>query len=85
MHVVVGQTPPKQGLAKIYLAWELDGIPTYAVEADTTVTGAVIRWMQEQMGWLRDAGFSPVDCFWKEFRLAIFGGFKGQVRVSDTR
>jgi glycerol kinase len=52
MHVVVGQSPPRQGLAKIYLAWELDGTPTYAVEADTTVTGAVIRWMQEQMGFI---------------------------------
>jgi tRNA (cmo5U34)-methyltransferase len=41
--------------------------------------------LDEQLGWLRDAGFNPVDCFWKEFRLAIFGGFKGQVRVADTR
>jgi glycerol kinase len=61
MHVVVGQQPPKQGLAKIYLAWELDGTPTYAVEADTTVTGAVIRWMQEQMGFLSSpAGLDPL-------------------------
>lgn len=61
MHVVVGQVPPKQGLAKIYLAWELDGIPTYAVEADTTVTGAVIRWMQEQMGFITSpAGLDPL-------------------------
>jgi tRNA (cmo5U34)-methyltransferase len=37
--------------------------------------------VDEQLGWLREAGFSPVDCFWREFRLAIFGGFKGTVRV----
>lgn len=37
--------------------------------------------VDEQLGWLREAGFSPVDCFWREFRLAIFGGFKGHVRV----
>ena len=37
--------------------------------------------VDEQLGWLREAGFSPVDCFWREFRLAIFGGFKGAVRV----
>src|SRR5262245_33448136 len=48
---------PPDGMAKIYLAWELAGTPTYALEADTTVTGAVVRWMQEQMGWLR----SPAD------------------------
>jgi glycerol kinase len=53
MHVVAGPTPPSQGLTKIYLAWELEGVPTYAVEADTTVTGAVVRWMQEQMGFLK--------------------------------
>jgi hypothetical protein len=41
--------------------------------------------VEEQLAWLREAGFGPVDCFWKEFRLAIFGGFKGQVRVTDTR
>jgi len=44
---------PPDGMAKIYLAWELAGVPSYAIEADTTVTGAVVRWMQEQMGWLR--------------------------------
>jgi glycerol kinase len=53
MHVVAGPTPPKQGLAKIYLAWELGGAPTYAVEADTTVTGAVVRWMQDQMRFIK--------------------------------
>jgi tRNA (cmo5U34)-methyltransferase len=37
--------------------------------------------VDEHLGWLREAGFSPVDCFWREFRLAIFGGFKGTVRV----
>jgi glycerol kinase len=49
---VAGPTPPQQGLAKIYLAGELEDIPTYTVEADTTVTGAVVRWMQEQMGFI---------------------------------
>lgn len=53
VNVCAGTTAPPQGRAKTYLAWELDGAPTYSLEADTTVTGAVIRWMQEQMGWLR--------------------------------
>jgi len=39
--------------------------------------------VDEQLGWLREAGFGPVDCFWREFRLAIFGGFKGSVRLAS--
>ena len=53
VNVCAGSLIPQPGQAKIYLAWELDGVPTYSLEADTTVTGAVIRWMQEQMGWLQ--------------------------------
>jgi glycerol kinase len=52
VNVVAGHTLPAPGRTKTYLAWELDGQPTYSFEADTTVSGAVIRWMQEQMGWL---------------------------------
>ena len=37
----------------------------------------------EQLGWLREAGFALVDCYFKEFRLALFGGFKGTPRVPD--
>jgi tRNA (cmo5U34)-methyltransferase len=39
--------------------------------------------VDEQLSWLREAGFAPVDCFWREFRLAIFGGFKGTPRIAD--
>ena len=52
VNVAAGHAAPAQGRTKVYLAWELAGSPTYTLEADTTVTGAVIRWMQEQMGWL---------------------------------
>jgi len=52
VNVVAGQRIPPPTRTKTYLAWELGGVPTYSLEADTTVTGAVIRWMQEQMGWL---------------------------------
>jgi tRNA (cmo5U34)-methyltransferase len=37
--------------------------------------------VDEQVIWLREAGFTPADCFWKEFRVALFGGFKGQPKV----
>jgi SAM-dependent methyltransferase len=32
--------------------------------------------LEEQCRWLRDLGFRDVDCFWKYFELAIFGGFR---------
>jgi ubiquinone/menaquinone biosynthesis C-methylase UbiE len=31
--------------------------------------------VEEQCAWLRAIGFRDVDCFWKYFELAIFGGF----------
>ncbi|MBI3461665.1 MAG: class I SAM-dependent methyltransferase [Planctomycetes bacterium] len=31
---------------------------------------------EEQCQWLREIGFVDVDCFWKYFELAIFGGFR---------
>jgi SAM-dependent methyltransferase len=32
--------------------------------------------VEDQCRWLRDIGFRDVDCFWKYFELAIFGGKK---------
>jgi SAM-dependent methyltransferase len=29
---------------------------------------------EEQCRWLREVGFTDVDCFWKYFELAVFGG-----------
>ncbi|MBV9326450.1 MAG: class I SAM-dependent methyltransferase [Chloroflexi bacterium] len=39
----------------------------------------------EQVGWVREAGFIAADCFYKEFRLALFGGCKGALRVPEAR
>jgi hypothetical protein len=41
--------------------------------------------VDEHLAWLREAGYSPVDCFWREFRIALFGGFRGDVQVPDAR
>jgi tRNA (cmo5U34)-methyltransferase len=35
----------------------------------------------EQLIWLRDAGFAPVDCPWKECQASLLVGFKGRVAV----
>jgi ubiquinone/menaquinone biosynthesis C-methylase UbiE len=32
--------------------------------------------IEEQCQWLRELGFQNVDCFWKYFELAVFGGFR---------
>jgi tRNA (cmo5U34)-methyltransferase len=37
--------------------------------------------LEEHLIWLRGAGFGPVDCFFKEFGAAAYGGFKGAVRI----
>ncbi|WP_298819131.1 FGGY family carbohydrate kinase [Chloroflexus sp.] len=47
VNVVAGSVAPPQGICKTYLAWELDGMPTYAMEADMTTTGAAANWLRE--------------------------------------
>jgi tRNA (cmo5U34)-methyltransferase len=32
--------------------------------------------LDEQLGWLRAAGFRDVRCFWKDEKRAVFGGFR---------
>ena len=41
--------------------------------------------LEEQLIWLRDGGFSPVDCLWKEFHTALLAGFKGDVQIPPSR
>ncbi len=36
----------------------------------------ILATVEDQCRWLRDIGFQHVDCFWKCFELALFGGFK---------
>jgi glycerol kinase len=47
--VFMGPRTPDQDKINVYFAWHLGDEPTYCLEADTTVTGAVIRWMREQV------------------------------------
>jgi len=34
----------------------------------------ILALVEDQCRWLREIGFRDVDCFWKYFELAIFGG-----------
>ncbi len=36
----------------------------------------ILALTEDQCQWLREIGFQDVDCFWKYFELAIFGGAK---------
>src|SRR5262245_11348139 len=36
----------------------------------------ILASVEEQCAWLRQIGFQDVDCFWKYFELAIFGGVR---------
>ena len=45
--VCLGSRAPDQEKLNVYFAWHLGDAPIYCLEADTTVTGAAIRWMRE--------------------------------------
>jgi tRNA (cmo5U34)-methyltransferase len=40
--------------------------------------------VEEQLGWLREAGFAGADCFWKEFQVALMAGMRERVRVPGS-
>lgn len=37
--------------------------------------------VDEQLGFLREAGFHTTECFWRELSLALVGGFKGTLHL----
>ncbi len=47
VNVCLGEAAPDLATIKVYLAWLLDGRPSHCLEADTTVTGAAVRWLRE--------------------------------------
>ncbi len=50
VNVCVGPEPPTLDTIKIYLSWLLEGRATFCLEADTTVSGAAVRWLRENLG-----------------------------------
>ncbi len=53
INVFLGGEARDQSHINLYHAWQLPGQePTFCLEADTTVTGAALRWMSNQAGFL---------------------------------
>lgn len=52
--VFVGEQAPASDTMNCYFAWMLNDQPEYCLEADTTVTGAAIRWMRENIRLFHD-------------------------------
>lgn len=50
--VCLGNRAPEQDNLNVYFAWRLGDEPVYCLEADTTVTGAALRWMRESARFL---------------------------------
>lgn len=46
--VCVGSSAPQQERVNVYYAWRIGPTTTYCLEADTTVSGAAIRWLRER-------------------------------------
>jgi glycerol kinase len=47
VNVCLGDAVPELDTIKVYLAWLINERATYCLEADTTVTGAAVRWLRE--------------------------------------
>ena len=75
---VLGKTPP---LEKRYRQQWLDSVRTLGI-SDEELKAAQKRMeydrmatLEAQLGWLEAAGFQDVDCWYKNFSFAVFGGF----------
>ena len=44
--------------------------------ARTALVGHYFETVATQLRLLSEAGFAPVDCFWKHFNNTLIGGFK---------
>jgi tRNA (cmo5U34)-methyltransferase len=73
---------PHPGLGEVYRFASSDEAAGFAaVRGYRDYLGTV----EEHLGWLEEAGFSPADCFWRELRIALFGGFKGLPPIPESR
>jgi tRNA (cmo5U34)-methyltransferase len=73
---------PDPGLAVVYrraLARHMEAAmdpAEVAAELDRLDATALPATVEDQLTWLRAAGFRRADCWWRSFGLAVFGGFR---------
>lgn len=56
---------------------DIDGVPLGKARVERAQNWAPGDWTTD-LQWLRDAGFIDVDCFWKELKSAMIGGYKAE-------
>ncbi|AFZ19918.1 class I SAM-dependent methyltransferase [Allocoleopsis franciscana] len=84
---VLGKTPP---LEKRYRQQWLDSVRTLGI-SDEELKAAQKRMeydrmatLEAQLGWLEAAGFQDVDCWYKNFSFAVFGGFSSHQLTTQS-
>jgi len=74
LHIIQKQDESKRGVARAREQIEVE------MREQLRLAGGQhhshIASLTDQLTWLREAGFSSVDCYWKYLDLAIFGGAK---------
>src|SRR5262249_35049148 len=73
-----------QRLQQLYENVHLDGARERG-SSETEIQGAIQRMscdqcatVTEQIRWLEQLGFEDVDCFYRSFRFAVFGGWRAE-------
>lgn len=68
---------PSRRLEEAYRSWHRDGAGALGCRADLWCAAEQrMQWdrccdLESQLGWLREAGFTDVDCLFKQYRFAV--------------
>jgi SAM-dependent methyltransferase len=71
-----GARPVEDGLSAIYRAAGGRPARSRPEEERSRMSGHYFETLDEQLDFLRAAGFRLVDCFWKRLDLVLIGGYK---------
>jgi tRNA (cmo5U34)-methyltransferase len=71
-----GARPADDRLREVYRAAGGRPAQSRPDEDQARLSGHYFETLDEQLGFLRDAGFRLVDCFWKRLDLVLIGGYR---------
>ena len=71
-----GARPPQADLSAVYRAAGGRPARSRPDEERARISGHYFETLDEQLDFLRAAGFAVVDCFWKRLDLVLIGGYK---------